>query len=220
MKYTIGWELDRKKAPILWEKYGYRFPRPSTYHGFCSIFPYCGKFMGKPIHFSYAEVYHRMGIGWEKSTILWEKDEYRFPRLSPYHGFCCIFPYCGKFMEKPCISPHMMTSVNFFLWNKPMLFEDSSNVFLLRLLKSVISVKYFTSFNSSNMLLNIYLLIKNLIIKPFVLLTNIRLTRTKTLVNNLWKFWWNSNLEHKLRIFEIVILNTKWKKLQIPLTLV
>ena len=106
LKYTIGWELDRKKAPILWEKYGYRFPRPSTYHGFCCIFPYCGKFMGKPIHFPHAEVYHRIGIGWEKSTILWEKDEYRFPRLSPYHGFCCIFPYCGKFMEKPVHFPY------------------------------------------------------------------------------------------------------------------
>ena len=37
--------------------------------------------------------------------------------------------------------------------------------------------------------------------------------RTKTLVNNLLmsKFWWKSNLEHKLSIFEIVILNTKWK---------
>ena len=25
------------------------------------------------------------------------------------------------------------------------------------------------------------------------------------------KFYWKSNLEHKLRIFEIVILNKKWK---------
>ena len=23
---------------------------------------------GKPIHFPYAEIYHRMGIGWKKST--------------------------------------------------------------------------------------------------------------------------------------------------------
>ena len=68
LKYTIGWELDGKKAPILWEKYDYQFPRLSPYHGFCCIFPYCGKFMGKPMHFPYAEVYHRMGIGWEKST--------------------------------------------------------------------------------------------------------------------------------------------------------
>ena len=165
-----------------------------------------------------------------KYTIGWESDGKKVPyygkRMSigspdfPHTmGFVAFSRTVGNVWRNPCIS-HMMTSVNFFLWNTPMLFEDSSNVFLLRLLKSVISVKYFTSFNSSNMLLNIYLLIKNLIIKPFVLLTNIWLTRTKTLVNNLWKFWWNSNLEHKLRIFEIVILNTKWKKLQIPLTLV
>ena len=55
LKYTIGWELDGKKAPILWEKYDYQFPRLSPYHGFCCIFLYCGKFMGN------AEVYHRMG---------------------------------------------------------------------------------------------------------------------------------------------------------------
>ena len=56
LKYTIGWELDGKKAPMLWEKYGYRFPRLSPYHGFCCIFPYCGKFMGKPMHFPYDDI--------------------------------------------------------------------------------------------------------------------------------------------------------------------
>ena len=68
LKHTIGWESDGKKAPILWEKYDYQFPRLSPYHGFCCIFLYCGKFMEKPMHFPYAEVYHRMGIGWEKTT--------------------------------------------------------------------------------------------------------------------------------------------------------
>ena len=68
MKYAIGCEFNGKKAPILWEKYEYQFPRLSLHHGFCCIFPYCGKFMGKPMHFPYAEVYHRMGIGWERST--------------------------------------------------------------------------------------------------------------------------------------------------------
>ena len=160
MKYTIKWESNGKKAPILWKKYEYQFPRLFPYHGFCCIFPYCGKFMGKPMHFPYDEVYHRMGIGWEKSThtmgevwvsisqtfphtmgfvaffrtgenlwgnpyishmlkytrgweldgkkapILWEKYDYRFPRLSSYHGFCCIFPYCGKFMGKPMHFPY------------------------------------------------------------------------------------------------------------------
>ena len=68
LKYTTGWELNEKKAPILWEKYDYQFLRLSPYHVFCCIFPYCREFMGKPIHFPYAEVYHRMEIGGEKST--------------------------------------------------------------------------------------------------------------------------------------------------------
>ena len=62
LNYTIGWESHEEKALMLWEKYEYQFPRPSSYHGFCCIFPYCGKFMGKPMHFPYAEVYHKMGI--------------------------------------------------------------------------------------------------------------------------------------------------------------
>ena len=55
--------------------------------------------------------------------------------------------------------------------------------------------------------------IKHLIIKPFDLLNTILLIRTKTLVNNMLtsKLLWMSSLEHKLRIFEIMILNTKWR---------
>ena len=73
MKSTIGWESNGKKAPILWEKYEYQFPRSSSYNGFCCIFPYYGKLMGKPMHFPYDEVYHRMGIGWEKTTHIMGK---------------------------------------------------------------------------------------------------------------------------------------------------
>ena len=106
MKYIKRWESNGKKAPILWEKYNYRFPRLSPYHGFCYIFPYWGKFMGKPMHFPYAEYI----IGWEsdgkKALILWKKYDYQFPRLSPYHGFCCIFLYFGKFTGKPIHSPY------------------------------------------------------------------------------------------------------------------
>ena len=106
MKYTTGWESNGKKAPILWEKYEYQFPRSSSYNGFCCIFPYYGKLMGKPMHFPYDEVYHRMGIGWEQIPILWEKYDYQFPRFSPYNGFCCIFPYYGKLMEIPMHFPY------------------------------------------------------------------------------------------------------------------
>ena len=68
MKYIIGWELDGKKVPILWEKCDYQFARFSPYNEFCCIFLYYGKLMRKPMHFPYDEVYHRMGIGWEKIT--------------------------------------------------------------------------------------------------------------------------------------------------------
>ena len=61
--------------------------------------------------------------------------------------------------------------------NTPLLFEDSLNVlilYIIRFLKSVISLEYFTSFNSSNIILNIELLNQYY-----------SFTRTKTLVNNL-----------------------------------
>ena len=106
MKSTIGWESNGKKAPILWEKYEYQFPRSSPYDGFCCIFRYYWKLMRKPMHFLYDKVYHRMGIRWEKVLILWEKYDYQFPRLSPYDGFCCIFPYYGKLMGKPTHFPY------------------------------------------------------------------------------------------------------------------
>ena len=38
-KYTMECESNFKKAPIPSEKYEYRFPRFSTYDGFCNIFP-------------------------------------------------------------------------------------------------------------------------------------------------------------------------------------
>ena len=52
------------------------------------------------MHFSYNEIYHRMGIEWEKSTHTMKKVWVSIPRLSPYHGFCCTFPYCGKLLRK------------------------------------------------------------------------------------------------------------------------
>ena len=56
-----------KKAPILWEKYEYQFPRLSAYNGFCRMFPGTnfpdyGKLMRKQMNLPYGEVYHKMGI--------------------------------------------------------------------------------------------------------------------------------------------------------------
>ena len=114
MKYTIGWKSNGKKAPIPWDKYEYQFPRISRYHGFCCIFPYHGKFMGKLIHFPYVEVYHRIGIRCEKTTHpmgeVWVSVSQTFP--IPWVLLQCTV---GNFCGNPYIS-HMMISVNCFLW--------------------------------------------------------------------------------------------------------
>ena len=103
MKSTIGWESNRKKAPIPWEKCYYQFLRSSPYNGFCWIFSCYGKLMGKPMCFSYT-------TGWElngkKAPLLWEKYEYQFPRSALYDRFCCIFPNYGKLIEKPMDFPY------------------------------------------------------------------------------------------------------------------
>ena len=88
----MGWESNAKKAPILWEKYEYQFPRVLLHHEFCCIFPYCGKCMWEPMNFPYAEVYHRMEIGWKikhpfygKSMVIYFPD----------------FPYTTSFVALP-----------------------------------------------------------------------------------------------------------------------
>ena len=43
---------------------------------------------------------------WKKAPILWEEYDYWFPRLSPYHVFCCNFSYCEKCMGKPMHFPY------------------------------------------------------------------------------------------------------------------
>ena len=99
IKYTIGCECNGKKALILWEKYECHFPRFSIYDGFCRIFPgtnFClfpcsGKLMRKPMHFQYDEVYHRIGIYWKKSPILWKKYGNQFLRPFLFDGFRWLF---------------------------------------------------------------------------------------------------------------------------------
>ena len=96
LKYTIRWESNGKKAPILWEKHEYQFSRLSPYHGFCCIFSYCGKFMEKPMHFPYVEVYHRMGIGWEKSTHTMGKVWVSVSQTFPIPWVLLHFPVLGE----------------------------------------------------------------------------------------------------------------------------
>ena len=45
--------LMGKKQPYYGESMSINFPDFPPYHGFCCIFLYCGKFMGKPMHFPY-----------------------------------------------------------------------------------------------------------------------------------------------------------------------
>ena len=84
MKYTIKWESNGKKSPIIWEKYEHRFPRFSPYDEFCCIFLYYVKLIGKPMHFPYDEVYHRMKIVWRKITHAMGK---KFPGSPNMKGF-------------------------------------------------------------------------------------------------------------------------------------
>ena len=101
-----------KKHPYYGENMGINFPDFLHTMSFVEFFCTVGKLWGNP----YISHMLKCIIGWEldgkKAPILWEKYEYQLPRLSLYNGFCCIFPYCGKFMGNPCIS-HIKTSVNF-----------------------------------------------------------------------------------------------------------
>ena len=81
IKYTIGCQSNGKKAPILWEKYEYQFPRLSTYVGFCMIltgtnFPVFSHSM------SFPDFSHAMGSWWE------------IPRISH------MIPQDGNLLEK------------------------------------------------------------------------------------------------------------------------
>ena len=106
MKSTIGWESNGKKAPILWEKYEYQFPRFSQYDGFCWIFLCNGKLMGKPCTSHVTKDTTEWESNGKKALILWEKYEYQFPRSSPYDGFCGTFQYYGKLIIKPMYFPY------------------------------------------------------------------------------------------------------------------
>ena len=87
MKYTLRWELNGKKVPILWVKYGNQF----QLH-----FPVLlGNLWGNPCVSHVMKYTIRWESHWKKALILWEKYEYQFPRFSPSDGFCCIFPFYG-----------------------------------------------------------------------------------------------------------------------------
>ena len=92
MKYTIKWESNGKKAPIIWEKYEHQFPRFSPYDEFCCIFLYYWKLMGKPMYFAYDEVYRRIGIVWAKITHTMGKVWVPISQVHPMQRVLLHFP--------------------------------------------------------------------------------------------------------------------------------
>ena len=92
VKYTVRWESDGRKVPILWGKNGHQFPRLSQFDGFRSIFQCYGKLMGNPcISHIMNYIPQDVNLMRKKAPILWEKYEYQFPRFSTYDGFSRIF---------------------------------------------------------------------------------------------------------------------------------
>ena len=118
MKYTIGWESGGKKLPILWEKYDYQFPRFTPYDGFCCIFLFYGKLMRKPMHFPYDEVYHRMGIGWKKTTHTMGKVWLPISQVFPIRWVLMHFPILWEIDGKTQAFPISWDSLFFscVLW--------------------------------------------------------------------------------------------------------
>ena len=82
--------LMRKKHPYYRKNMSTNFPGPPHIMGFVAFSCAMGNWW-RNLCISYMMKYT---IGWEsnekQAPILWEKYEYQFPSLSPYHGSCCI----------------------------------------------------------------------------------------------------------------------------------
>ena len=62
MKYTTGWESNRKDHSFYGKSVGTNFPGLSHLMGFADFSNAMGNLMRKPMHFPCNEVYHRMEI--------------------------------------------------------------------------------------------------------------------------------------------------------------
>ena len=93
LQNTIGWEYDGRKVAMLWEKYGYLYPRSSQQGGFYCIFLCYEKLIRNTMHFPCNEVYHRMGIGWEKSTHTIGKVWAPISQFLPISALSCAMEY-------------------------------------------------------------------------------------------------------------------------------
>ena len=106
MKYTIGWETDGKKGPILREKYEYQFHSFPHTMGFIAFSQYMGNWWENPC------ISHVM-----KYTIGWESDGKKYPHYGKYistnfagfphtMGFVALSQCYGVLMWKPMHFPY------------------------------------------------------------------------------------------------------------------
>ena len=113
-KHTMECESNFKKAPILSEKYEYRFPRFSTYDGFCNIFPEIN-FLGLSHSMGFPSISHASGnwrenpgishmvkyaTGWQSNgknhTFYGKNMGTNFPGIPHSMGFICYGEFDGK----------------------------------------------------------------------------------------------------------------------------
>ena len=113
MKSPIRLESNRKKAPILWEKYEYQFPRPSRTMGCVAFFCAMENSWENP----YISHMMKYTIGWEsdgkKYSYYGKSMITNFPGSPHTMGFIALSYAMGNWWENPNIS-HMMRFVNFF----------------------------------------------------------------------------------------------------------
>ena len=127
LHFPVLWEMHGEKWPILCEKYENQFLSFTPYEGFCCIFPYYKKLMGQPMHFPYAEVYHRMRIGLEKSTHtmgrVWLSISQTFPLSWVLLQFPVLWEMYGETHALPiwwhrlilsCVVLHLRWALIFF----------------------------------------------------------------------------------------------------------
>ena len=108
LKYTIKWESYGKNHPYNGKSVSMNFPGSPHMMGFVAFSRTMKNWWGNPCISQMMKYTIKWKSYGEKAPILWEKYEYRFPRLSPYHGFCISNGFCNH----PCIS-HMTTWLNF-----------------------------------------------------------------------------------------------------------
>ena len=123
IKFTAGCQSNGKKAPILWEKCEYQFPRLSTYDGFCRIF-LGNNFQGFSKLVDFPAFSYAKGNWWEnpcishmmKYTTGWKSNrknhafygksmETNFLCIPHSMGFVAFSDAIGDFIRKPMHFP-------------------------------------------------------------------------------------------------------------------